>query len=76
MKNPFKRKGFATKPVKVPTPKSNINFPFSQPGNQSDNNNFQKSSEDKKTRIGRQPDMPFGAKKGNDNLSIWFFSLS
>jgi uncharacterized Zn finger protein (UPF0148 family) len=69
MKNPFKRKGFATKPVKVPTPKSNINFPFSQPGNQSDNNNFQKSSEDKKTRIGRQPDMPFGAKKGNDNLS-------
>jgi hypothetical protein len=69
MKNPFKRKGFETKPVKVPTPKSNVNFPFSRPGNQSKNDDVQKSSEEKKTRIGIQPPMPFGAKKGNDNLS-------
>lgn len=69
MKNPFKRKGSVTKPVKVTAPKSNVNLPFSRPGNPRKNDDFQKSSESEKTIIGIQPDIPSGSKSEINNLS-------
>jgi hypothetical protein len=70
MKSLFSKKEEIAKTVRVEPPKSKINLPFSQSENAGENDdNGAKSSENKKTRIGRQPDMPFTSKSGNDNLA-------
>ena len=69
MKNKFFKKDNAAKTIKVTPPKSNMNLPFSQPMNQNNDDEHSKSSEDKKTRIGRQPEMPFKGMDSKDSLS-------
>jgi hypothetical protein len=66
MKNPFDSKKPIPGTVKFSPPKSGINLPFSESedtNSQANKPNIQ--SEDKKTRIGRQSDIPLGPK--NDN---------
>jgi hypothetical protein len=67
MKKLFNKKVTFGKKAKVAPPKSHVKFPYSQPANQG-NNDQHKSSDDKKTRIGKQPDSPYESKNGMDNL--------
>jgi hypothetical protein len=69
MKNPFKRNASVPKTPKVTLPKTNLKFPFSQPDDQRNNNDFQNKSGDKKTKIGIQYDVLPGTKGKIDNLS-------
>lgn len=65
MKNLFNKKEDAAKATRVSPP-----LPFSQSGSQG--SNYDKASkpyQEKKTRIGRQPDVPFPSKSENVNLA-------
>lgn len=70
MKNPFKSKNPLPETLKFSPPKPGINLPFSQSEDSNNQSNRPyNQSEDKKTRIGRQSDMPFGSRNDDDNLS-------
>jgi hypothetical protein len=69
MMNLFKRKGSLPKTPKLAFPKADNKFPFSQPGNQMDKDDRHEPSENKKTRIGLQPDLLAGSNSRIDNLS-------
>ena len=69
MENLFKKFKIGKKP-KIAAPKSPVKFPFSRPGDKGDKDeNDYKSSENKKTSAGRQPDYPYQPKSGMDSLS-------
>ena len=70
MENLFKNKKTGTqKTVQATPPRSGIDLPFSQSGSSGKGVSSSGSLDNKKTRIGRQPDMPFVAKGKKDDLT-------
>ena len=71
VKNSYNMKAGTIKTVRVNPVNANVNLPFSRSDseNSGDNSSYRSSSEDKKTRIGRQPDMPSSLNSDNRNLA-------